>query len=90
MEFQVLKQEKDSLQIEFSEIDHGLLNMIKEALWRQTGVEAASFRLEHPEVSKPVFVVKTKGKAAKDVWNKALESLSSDFDKFGKEIKKLK
>jgi DNA-directed RNA polymerase subunit L len=90
MEATVLKEDKDSLQVELSEADHGLLNVIKEALWKQSGVEVASFRLEHPEVSKPVFVLKTKGKDAKKVWNSALESISSDLEKFEKEIKKLK
>lgn len=90
MEYTVLKDEKDELQVELSEADHGFLNMIKEAIWRESGVEIASFRLEHPEVSKPVFILKTKGKEAKKVWNSALDSISSDLEKFEKELKKLK
>ena len=90
MEIEVLKEEKDELQLKFSETDHGLLNMIKEALWKQSGVEMAAFKLEHPEVSKPVFLLKTKGKDAKKVWNSAMDSLSEDLEKLDKEIKKLK
>jgi len=90
MEYAVLKEDKDEIQVEFSEANHGFLNMIKEAIWKESGVELASFRMEHPEVSKPVFVLKTKGKEAKKVWNSALDSISSDLDKFEKELKKLK
>ncbi len=90
MEYEVLKEETHELQIQFSEIDHGFLNLIKEALWQQPGVEMASFRLEHPEVGKPLFIVKTKGKDAKKIWNSAIDAASESLDKLGKEIKKLK
>ncbi|MEM2873868.1 MAG: RpoL/Rpb11 RNA polymerase subunit family protein [Candidatus Nanoarchaeia archaeon] len=90
MEIEILKEEKDFLELKFSEIDHGLLNMIKEALWKQSGVELASFRLDHPEISKPVFILRTKNKDAKKVWNLAIDSLSNELDKLDKEVKKLK
>ena len=90
MEIEVLNEEKDRLELKFSETDHGLLNMIKEALWKQSGVELASFKLEHPEISKPVFVLKTKGKEAKKVWNSAIDSIEEDLEKLDKELKKLK
>jgi len=90
MEIEVLKDEKHELQVKFSEIDHGFLNLIKEAVWQQSGVEIASFRVEHPEVGEPVFILKTKGKEAKKVWNSALELISEQLDKLNKELKKLK
>jgi DNA-directed RNA polymerase subunit L len=90
MEIEVLKEEKHELQVQFSEIDHGFLNLLKEAIWQQSGIEIASFRLEHPEVSKPLFVLKTKGKEAKKVWNSAIESVSEQLEKLSKEVKKLK
>jgi DNA-directed RNA polymerase subunit L len=90
MEYEILKEETHELQVQFSEIDHGFLNLIKEAIWQQSGVEMASFRLEHPEVSKPLFVLKTKGKDAKKVWNLALDSAKDQLDKLSKELKKLK
>ena len=90
MEYEILKEETHELQIQFSEIDHGFLNLIKEAIWQQSGVEIASFRLEHPEVSKPLFVLKTKGKDAKKVWNSAIDSSKEQLEKLNKEMKKLK
>lgn len=90
MEYEILKEETHELQVQFSEIDHGFLNLIKEAIWQQSGVEMASFKLEHPEVSKPLFILKTKGKDAKKVWNSALDSAKDQLEKLGKELKKLK
>jgi len=90
MEYEILKEETHELQIQFSEIDHGFLNLIKEAIWQQSGVEIASFRVEHPEVSKPLFILKTKGKDAKKVWNSAIDAIAEQLEKLGKELKKLK
>lgn len=90
MELKILKDEKDELQIEFAETDEGFLNLIKNAVWQQSGVESAGFRIEHPETSKPVFIIKSKSKKAKDIWNSALETVSGELEKFGKELKKLK
>lgn len=90
MEFNILKDEKDELLIEFAESDHGFLTLIKDAIWKESGVEFAGFKVEHPETSKPIFIIKTKGKKAKDVWNSALETVSSEVDKFEKELKKIK
>jgi DNA-directed RNA polymerase subunit L len=90
MEYEILKEETHEMQIQFSEIDHGFLNMIKEAVWQQSGVEMASFRIEHPEVSKPLFILKTKGKDAKKIWNSALAAIDEQLEKLSKELKKLK
>ena len=90
MEYEILKEETHELQIQFSEIDHGFLNLIKEAIWQQSGVEMASFKVEHPEVSKPLFILKTKGKDAKKVWNSAIATIEEQLEKLGKELKKLK
>lgn len=90
MEVNVLKDEKDELQIEFLETDEGFLNLVKDAVWQQSGVEFAGFRMEHPETSKPIFIIKSKGKKAKDIWNSAVEAVSDEIEKFGKELKKIK
>lgn len=89
MEFKVLKDEKDWLEIEFKDIDHGFLSMIKEAIWAQEGVEINSFKINHPEAGKPLFILRTK-KDAKKIWNAALDSLLETLDQFKKEIKNLK
>ena len=88
--FEVLKNDKEELRLQFDTIDQGFLNFIKDAIWKQSGVEQAGFRIDHPEVGKPVFVIKTKGKKAKDVWNSAVDSLSKDLSKLEKDVKKLK
>ena len=83
--------DKNELKVEFSEKDEGFLNLVKTALWEQSETEMAGFRIEHPEVSKPVFFLRVKsGKDAKKVWNSALDLVSEQLSEFGKELKNLK
>ncbi|MGC8940481.1 MAG: RpoL/Rpb11 RNA polymerase subunit family protein [Candidatus Nanoarchaeia archaeon] len=88
MEFKVLKEESDWLEIQFEEIDHGILNALKSALWEQKGVELASYSLDHPEIGKPILILRTAGRNAKDVWNSAIESLIKTIEQLKKEFKK--
>ncbi|MBI4095323.1 MAG: hypothetical protein HY438_00520 [DPANN group archaeon] len=91
MEFTILEESKGTIKVEASERDEGFMNLIKRQLWLNGGVEIASFRIAHPDISKPVFVVKANsGKDPKKLWNAALGSISEDLDSFKKEVKKLK
>ncbi len=90
MEVEVLNKEKNELKLQFSEADQGFLNLIKSALWQNSATDIAGFKIEHPQASKPVFILKTKGKEAKKVWNEALDSISEQLTKFEAEVKKIK
>ncbi len=90
MEFTVLEENKGTMKVEASGRDEGFLNLIKRQLWLSGGVEIASFRISHPDISKPVFVIRAKsGKDPKKLWNAALESISEELKDLEKEIKKL-
>lgn len=90
MKVNVLESKKDSLKVEFEEKDEGFLSLIKKYLWQDKSTELAGYKIDHPEVGKPVFILKTKGKSAKNVWNHALSSAKKDLEEFEKEINKLK
>jgi len=89
MEIEVLKKGKNELNIQFSEIDQGVLNLIKSSLWQDNATEVASFRIDHPETGKPVFILRTKGKEAKKVWNDAIDRLGKQIDKLKSNLKSL-
>lgn len=83
----MLKKDKNLLKLQFSEIDQGALNLIKSIIWQDNATQIAGFHIEHPEVGKPVFTLKTKNKEAKKVWNDALDKLGSQFNKIKNNIK---
>ncbi len=85
----IVKSEKNELVIEFDEIDQGMLNAINDAVWQQKGIDQAGFKVDHPEVSKPVFIIKTSGSDAKKIWNSAIDELAKQFEGFATQLKKL-
>ena len=89
MEVNIIKSEPKELKIEFSEIDQGLLNAIKDALWNNSNVDMAGFNIQHPEIGKPVFFLRTVKENAKDVWNKAIADLDSQAADLAKAVKNL-
>lgn len=90
MEPNILKSKKDVLQIEFKEIDHGFINLVKDKLWEDKATEIAGYEVTHPEKGVLIFTLRTKGKDAKKVWNDALARLAKDVKEFDSEISKIK
>lgn len=84
---EVLENSKDSIKLGFDPYDQGILNLIKEHLWKDKATQLAGFRVTHPQVGKAEFVLKTKDKDAKAVWNVAIKSAAQEVDLFAKGIK---
>ena len=55
MELNVLSKDTNELKIQFEHADQGFLNLIKDALWTQTGVDMAGFKIDHPETGRAIF-----------------------------------
>jgi DNA-directed RNA polymerase subunit L len=79
MEVKVLKNEKDYLEIEIDNLT--IAELLRNQLWKDSAIEAAAWRREHP-TKNPVLIVKTKGKSAK----KALQDCISQIDKLNNKI----
>ena len=90
MEIETIKSEKNELRLRFNEIDQGFLSLIKSCLWEDSTTELAGFNIDHPIVGNPTFILKTKGRSAKDVWNKSLERANKQISDFESKIKTLK
>ena len=86
----ILKTEKNLLKIELEHLDQGILNAIKAQLWQDSATQTAGFKTNHPDVDKPVFILRTKGKDAKKVWNSAISELKKKADSLAKNTKKIK
>lgn len=90
MELEILEKSKNELKIKFSEIDQGILNLIKSRLWEDKDTDMAGFYLTHPESGHPVFFLRTKKKDPKKVWNSTIDSISKQVDGLKKDFKKVK
>ena len=58
MKIEVLEDDKETLKLEIHD-NQTLVNLINENLWQQK-VELAAYRIDHPYLSKPVLIVKSK------------------------------
>ncbi len=84
MEFKVLDEEKNKLVFELVGENHTFCNLLKSELKKVKGVTLASYRIEHPLVGIPTFILETKGTEPRKALKEALKSvkkLAIDFQK---------
>ena len=86
MTVKILKQDKNTLEIDIGDIDESLAAMIVEKLNGTTGVEFAAYKREHPIIGTPHLVVKTKGSDPAKVLDKILEEVKKEITEFRKQF----
>ena len=89
MKINVKKDEGKELNIEFENPDLTVPDMISKELLTNDSVEFAGVLKDHPEVGKPLLVVKSK-KSAKSDLIKALNSIDENFTDLKSQISKSK
>ena len=89
MEINILEESKKRMVFELKGEDHTFCNMLKESLWSVKGVDVASYRIEHPLVGVPKFLIETKGIEPRDALKKALAGIKKQATEFKKEVAKL-
>ena len=89
MEFNVLEEDKNKLVFELKGETHTFCNLLKKELQEHKDVVSASYRIEHPLVGIPTFLLETKGNEPRKVLKAALNSLKKKTENFSKEVKSL-
>ena len=87
MEIKIIKEEKNLIEVEIENLT--IAEILRVYLNKDSGVEFAAWRREHPTKS-PVLKVETKGKSAKKAVNDAVAFIEKDLDKILVDFKKLK
>lgn len=87
MEIKVLEDEKETLKLEIHD-NTTLVSVINENLWQQK-VNIAAFKVDHPYLSKPVLLVKSKNpkKALLDATEQVVEDVKELRKKLQAELK---
>lgn len=83
----VIKQDKDELHIELSNLT--IAELLRSYLWQDPATELAAWQREHPSKN-PILVLKTKGKSSKKVLQDTITKIEKLNDKLISEFKKLK
>ena len=82
MEIIITKDGKKELTFELVGAGHTLCTLLKEALYGVKGVEAVSYKIDHPLVGKPEFILITDGSIEpKEALKKAAKNIKSKNSK---------
>ncbi|MBI2579113.1 MAG: hypothetical protein HYW26_05355 [Candidatus Aenigmarchaeota archaeon] len=88
MKIEVLEDEDERLKIEVHD-NLTLLNLLNENLWKQRGLDYAAYAQDHPYISKPVLVVKSRNpkKALLDAADRIVEDARDLRKQLERELK---
>lgn len=83
MEIKILENDKNRMVFQLIGADHTFCNALKKELVGVTGVEIATYAIEHPQIGIPKMLIQTKG-ATKPA--KTLETAVKNLEKKNKEF----
>ena len=86
MEIKKIKDTKNKLVVEIAGVSHGFCNMLKEKLLEDSHVKVATYRVEHPLVNIPKFMLETDGADPKKTMLAAVAKLKTFADKTKKDL----
>jgi len=86
MEFKVLEESKTKLVFELKGETHTFCNLVKEELLTTKGVATAAYRVDHPLIGVPRFMLETKGVEPRKALKEALASIKKKAEAFKKEV----
>ncbi len=89
MEFSVKEESKNRIIFTLKGETHTFCNALKHELQQIKGITAATYRVDHPLVGIPEFLIETKGVEPRKALKDALKSLKKKVEDFEKEVKKL-
>lgn len=82
MELKILEETKTRMIFEIKGEDHTFCNALKQELWNDKDVQATSYKIDHPLVGVPQFIVDAKNPRKSLV--DAAKRLQKELDKFAK------
>lgn len=89
MELKVLEETKDKLSFTLKGETHTFSNALKKELQDVKGVVVATYKIDHPLVGIPEFLIETKGTEPRKALKEALKNLKKKAEEFRKEVGKL-
>lgn len=84
MKIEVLENEKEKVKMEIHD-NLTLVNLLNENIWKQKGTDISTYAMEHPYLSKPVLLVKSRN--PKKTILDAAEQIIADANELKKQFK---
>jgi len=89
MEFKVIEESKDRMVFTLEGETHTFCNALKQELQGLKEVTVATYKIDHPLVGIPEFLIETKSLEPKKALKEALKNLKKKAEEFKKEVGKL-
>lgn len=89
MEFTVVEESKNKLVFQLKGETHTFCNILKEELYHVKGVKLATYKIDHPLIGLPTFLIETDGVEPRKAIKEALKNLRKKAEEFKKEVKGL-
>ena len=89
MQFTVLEENKERLSFQLQGETHTFCNALKHELQQLKGVSIATYKIDHPLVGVPEFLLETKSIEPRKALKEALKNLKKKTEDFKKEVGKL-
>ncbi|MFH0700969.1 MAG: DNA-directed RNA polymerase subunit L [Candidatus Woesearchaeota archaeon] len=86
MEFKVIEESKTKFVFELKGETHTFCNALKHELHAVKGVEIITYKIDHPLIGVPHFLLETKGIEPRKAIKEALASLKKKAKEFQKEV----
>jgi len=87
MKVKTIKSEKNELELEFKDVDEGLISTIASRLMDRQTVSFAAFKRPHPLLPEMRLYIKTNRGNPKKVLTEVITELDKDADSLKKEFK---
>ena len=82
MEFKVLEETNEKLVFQLKGETHTFCNALKNELLKIKGVTIATYRVDHPLIAIPQFLIQTKGIEPRKAIKEALKNLRKKSEEF--------
>ncbi|MFH1393475.1 MAG: RpoL/Rpb11 RNA polymerase subunit family protein [Candidatus Micrarchaeota archaeon] len=86
MAVEIIKQEKNMIEVDFGEVDHSIPHLMVERLNDNDDVDFVAYKVEHPIIGSPHLILRTKKGDALKLFTDTLEAIKTDVDTFKKQF----
>ncbi len=86
MDIKITKQEKNLLEVDFGGVDQSIPHLLVSRLNKDEDTEFAAYKLEHPVMSSPKLILRTKEGDALKLFTDTLEGIKKDVEDFKKKF----
>ncbi|MEM4282069.1 MAG: DNA-directed RNA polymerase subunit L [Candidatus Woesearchaeota archaeon] len=90
MEIAIIEEKDNRLVFELKGEGHTFCRMLEKELWNDEHVKAAGYRIKHPLVGIPTFVIETVNEEPKKVVLAAVKRLKKQLSKLKEQVKGIK